>query len=201
MKLFTSGCLLLMFLRWKLLRCYLCWYSVMNNGFFSSADWMMMQGNHSDSCISILKARVPSHQMQPKRQYFPFTATCWSFWVIKLIWVGVLWFLCSLRFQLHHLLIKWMLTPWYYFSLCYLPPVKLIIKWNPENVFFECTFSFLSHCPDNQVLRFGKLVSTSNTYEPVAPGHLRKPVTVTTDQPLLWSMGIHKEGEWQRRWE
>lgn len=48
---------------------------------------------------------------------------------------------------------------------------------------------------DNQVLRFGKLVSTSNTYEPVAPGHLRKPVTVTTDQPLLWSMGIHKEGE------
>lgn len=130
-----------------------------------------------------------------------FTATCWSFWVIKLILVGVLWFLCSLRFQLHHLLIKWMLTPWYYFSLCYLPPVKLIIKWNPENVFFECTFPFLSHCPDNQVLRFGKLVSTSNTYEPVAPGHLRKPVTVTTDQPLLWSMGIHKEGEWQRRWE
>lgn len=43
----------------------------MNNGFFSSADWMMMQGNHSDSCISILKARVPSHQMQPKRQHFP----------------------------------------------------------------------------------------------------------------------------------
>uniref|UniRef100_A0A667YID9 Thiamin pyrophosphokinase 1 n=1 Tax=Myripristis murdjan TaxID=586833 RepID=A0A667YID9_9TELE len=44
----------------------------------------------------------------------------------------------------------------------------------------------------NQVLQFGKLVSTSNTYEPVAPGEPRKPVTVTTDQPLLWSMGICK---------
>lgn len=56
-------------------------------------------------------------------------------------------------------------------------------------------FHFFFHCPDNQVLQFGKLVSTSNAFEPVAPGHLRKPVTVTTDQPLLWSMGIHKEGE------
>uniref|UniRef100_A0A3B3XM79 Thiamin pyrophosphokinase thiamin-binding domain-containing protein n=1 Tax=Poecilia mexicana TaxID=48701 RepID=A0A3B3XM79_9TELE len=44
---------------------------------------------------------------------------------------------------------------------------------------------------DNQVLQFGTLVSTSNTYEPTAPGSPRKPVTVTTDQPLLWSMGIH----------
>ncbi|TNM96216.1 hypothetical protein fugu_015877, partial [Takifugu bimaculatus] len=44
---------------------------------------------------------------------------------------------------------------------------------------------------DNQVLQFGKLVSTSNTYEPVAHGNPRKPVMVTTDQPLLWSMGIH----------
>lgn len=49
------------------------------------------------------------------------------------------------------------------------------------------------HCSDNQVLQFGKLVSTSNTYESVDPGHLRKLVTVTTDQPLLWSMGILKE--------
>ncbi|XP_049420947.1 thiamin pyrophosphokinase 1 isoform X3 [Epinephelus fuscoguttatus] len=48
---------------------------------------------------------------------------------------------------------------------------------------------------NNQVLQFGKLVSTSNTYEPVAPGNPRKPVTVTTDQPLLWSMGIRKDGE------
>uniref|UniRef100_UPI0037E87AD4 thiamine pyrophosphokinase 1 isoform X1 n=1 Tax=Semicossyphus pulcher TaxID=241346 RepID=UPI0037E87AD4 len=48
---------------------------------------------------------------------------------------------------------------------------------------------------NNQILQFGKLVSTSNTYEAVAPGNNRKPVTVTTDQPLLWSMGIHKEGE------
>jgi len=38
-------------------------------------------------------------------------------------------------------------------------------------------------------------VSTSNTYEPVAPGIPRKPVTVTTDQPLLCSMGICKEEE------
>ncbi|XP_034080824.1 thiamin pyrophosphokinase 1 isoform X1 [Gymnodraco acuticeps] len=48
---------------------------------------------------------------------------------------------------------------------------------------------------NDQVLQFGKLVSTSNTYEPVAPGNPRKPVTVTTDQPLLWSMGICKEEE------
>ncbi|CAJ1082343.1 thiamin pyrophosphokinase 1 isoform X2 [Xyrichtys novacula] len=48
---------------------------------------------------------------------------------------------------------------------------------------------------NNQVLQFGKLVSTSNAYEPVAPGNPRKPVTVTTDQPLLWSMGIYKDGE------
>ncbi|XP_013863906.1 thiamine pyrophosphokinase 1 isoform X4 [Austrofundulus limnaeus] len=47
----------------------------------------------------------------------------------------------------------------------------------------------------NQVLQFGKIVSTSNTYEPVAPGNPRKAVTVSTDQPLLWSMGIRKSGE------
>ncbi|XP_077411191.1 thiamine pyrophosphokinase 1 isoform X3 [Vanacampus margaritifer] len=45
---------------------------------------------------------------------------------------------------------------------------------------------------NNQVLQFGKLVSTSNTYESVSPGQPRKCVTVTTDQPLLWSMGILK---------
>ncbi|CAL1596815.1 unnamed protein product [Knipowitschia caucasica] len=45
---------------------------------------------------------------------------------------------------------------------------------------------------DNQVLQFGKLVSTSNTYEPQPPGEPRKPVTITTDQPLLWSMGVRK---------
>ncbi|KAF3836021.1 hypothetical protein F7725_028579, partial [Dissostichus mawsoni] len=39
---------------------------------------------------------------------------------------------------------------------------------------------------NDKVLQFGKLVSTSNTYKPVAPGNPRKPVTVTTDQPLLW---------------
>ncbi|KAG7282578.1 hypothetical protein CRUP_018697 [Coryphaenoides rupestris] len=43
------------------------------------------------------------------------------------------------------------------------------------------------------ILQFGKLVSTSNTYEPVAAGNPRKPVTVTTDQPLLWSMGIGQD--------
>ncbi|XP_028290776.1 thiamine pyrophosphokinase 1 isoform X2 [Gouania willdenowi] len=41
---------------------------------------------------------------------------------------------------------------------------------------------------NNQVLEFGKLVSTSNTYEPTVPGQPRQDVTVTTDQPLLWSM-------------
>ncbi|KAJ8010817.1 hypothetical protein DPEC_G00079070 [Dallia pectoralis] len=46
---------------------------------------------------------------------------------------------------------------------------------------------------DNQVLQFGSLVSTSNTYQPVAPGAQRKTVTVTTDQPLLWSMGISRD--------
>lgn len=45
---------------------------------------------------------------------------------------------------------------------------------------------------DNQVLQFGKLVSTSNTYEPVSPGSPKSPVSITTDQPLLWSMGIRK---------
>ncbi|KAG8009393.1 thiamine pyrophosphokinase 1 [Nibea albiflora] len=48
---------------------------------------------------------------------------------------------------------------------------------------------------NDQILQFGKLVSTSNTYEPVPPGKPRTPVTVTTDQPLLWSMGIRKNGE------
>ncbi|CAL8320691.1 unnamed protein product [Boreogadus saida] len=48
---------------------------------------------------------------------------------------------------------------------------------------------------DDQVLQFGTLVSTSNTYEPVPPGHPRRPVTVTTDQPLLWSMGIGQDRE------
>ncbi|KAM8881929.1 thiamine pyrophosphokinase 1 isoform 1-T1 [Synchiropus picturatus] len=46
---------------------------------------------------------------------------------------------------------------------------------------------------DNQILKFGELVSTSNTYEPVAPGEARKTVTVTTDQPLIWCMGISTE--------
>ncbi|XP_067107468.1 thiamin pyrophosphokinase 1 isoform X2 [Osmerus mordax] len=48
---------------------------------------------------------------------------------------------------------------------------------------------------EDQVLQFGILVSTSNTYEPVAPGDARKPVTVTTDQPLLWSMGIRQDSD------
>lgn len=48
---------------------------------------------------------------------------------------------------------------------------------------------------NNQILQFGKLVSTSNTYEPTAPGSPRKSVTVTTDQPLLWSMAIQRKGK------
>ncbi|KAM6900537.1 thiamine pyrophosphokinase 1 [Xenentodon cancila] len=43
---------------------------------------------------------------------------------------------------------------------------------------------------DNHILQFGKLVSTSNTFEDPGDGNPRKAVTVTTDQPLLWSMGI-----------
>ncbi|KAA8580873.1 hypothetical protein FQN60_013831, partial [Etheostoma spectabile] len=66
------------------------------------------------------------------------------------------------------------------------------LKWNLS----YCNAAAQKHeSIDNQVLQFGKLVSTSNTYEPVAPGNPRKPVTVTTDQPLLWSMGIRKDGK------
>nr|XP_024002498.1 thiamin pyrophosphokinase 1-like [Salvelinus alpinus] len=52
---------------------------------------------------------------------------------------------------------------------------------------------------DNQVLQFGRLVNTSNTYEPVSQGDQRKPVTVTTDQPLLWSMGICRDKKLHNR--
>ncbi|XP_053467380.1 thiamin pyrophosphokinase 1 isoform X2 [Ictalurus furcatus] len=46
---------------------------------------------------------------------------------------------------------------------------------------------------DNQVLEFGKLVSTSNTYEELDAKDERKPVTISTDKPLLWTMGIKTE--------
>ncbi|XP_045077509.1 thiamin pyrophosphokinase 1-like [Coregonus clupeaformis] len=52
---------------------------------------------------------------------------------------------------------------------------------------------------DNQVLQFGRLVSTSNTYEPVTQGDQRKPLTVTMDQPLLWSMGICRDKKLHHR--
>ncbi|KAF6722874.1 thiamine pyrophosphokinase 1 [Oryzias melastigma] len=47
---------------------------------------------------------------------------------------------------------------------------------------------------NDQILKFGSLVSTSNSFELTDPGKPRKPVTVTTDQPLLWTMGILKSG-------
>uniref|UniRef100_A0A3B3QS95 Thiamine pyrophosphokinase n=1 Tax=Paramormyrops kingsleyae TaxID=1676925 RepID=A0A3B3QS95_9TELE len=46
---------------------------------------------------------------------------------------------------------------------------------------------------DGQVLQFGKLVSTSNTYEAHDAEEDRKPVLVQSDRPLLWSMGIHRK--------
>lgn len=75
--------------------------------------------------------------------------------------------------------------------------IKCGVTWSAISIVCNCYFCLL--CPDNDVLQFGKLVSTSNTYEPTDPRKPRKAVTVTTDQPLLWSMGIGKNGEWQRR--
>lgn len=60
-------------------------------------------------------------------------------------------------------------------------------------------FVFYEHChsklaifkyfvsAENQEMQFGALVSTSNKLEEGA-----KEVTVTTDSPVLWTMGIKK---------
>ncbi|XP_064202192.1 thiamin pyrophosphokinase 1 [Anguilla rostrata] len=46
---------------------------------------------------------------------------------------------------------------------------------------------------EKQLLQFGTLVSTSNAYEEHDPAEGRRPVTVWTDQPLVWSMGIRRK--------